>query len=248
MECDIQTKEPWSCYEQMNIHPTHRTILDEDRRPPVAMDHGTNTADVKRSSRLTVAGHCGHGKNNALSIGDVPGTRLSVRENTIRSFNFAANNDAYYTEFDVQEGCRDPEMETPEMGPYGPLAMVLYDPHENASKESTLLASIQEGCRDPEMETLEMGQKKWSHFSREHKPREPSKSAKAERESSKSGFSREHKPREPSKSAKAERESSKSRFSREYKPREPSKYAKAERESSKSRFSCEHLSIEVQPG
>lgn len=49
-----------------------------------------------------MVGHRGCGKNNALSIGDIPGTRLSVRENTITSFNLAASNGADYVEFDVQ--------------------------------------------------------------------------------------------------------------------------------------------------
>ncbi|KAG6556028.1 hypothetical protein Mapa_001968 [Marchantia paleacea] len=55
-----------------------------------------------RPSRLVVIGHRGCGKNNALSIGDTPGCRLSIRENTIKSFNLAASNGADYVEFDVQ--------------------------------------------------------------------------------------------------------------------------------------------------
>jgi hypothetical protein len=70
---------------------------------PVALSASeTLPADSKRHSPIIVVGHRGCGKNNALSIGDVPGTRLSVRENTIKSFNLAASIGADYAEFDVQ--------------------------------------------------------------------------------------------------------------------------------------------------
>lgn len=67
---------------------------------------GTIEANVtnksNNSKKLIVVGHRGCGKNSELSIGDVPGTRLSVRENTIKSFNLAAGNGADLVEFDVQ--------------------------------------------------------------------------------------------------------------------------------------------------
>ncbi|KAL3688078.1 hypothetical protein R1sor_014387 [Riccia sorocarpa] len=56
----------------------------------------------RRSDPLVVIGHRGCGKNNPLSIGDTPGSRLSIRENTVKSFNLAASNGADYVEFDVQ--------------------------------------------------------------------------------------------------------------------------------------------------
>lgn len=52
--------------------------------------------------KLVVVGHRGCGKNKTLAIGEAPDPRPSIRENTIASFNVAANNGADFVEFDVQ--------------------------------------------------------------------------------------------------------------------------------------------------
>ncbi|XP_024390337.1 glycerophosphodiester phosphodiesterase GDPD1, chloroplastic [Physcomitrium patens] len=54
------------------------------------------------SSSLVIVGHRGCGKNKTLPHGAIPEARLSIRENTIMSFNLAARNGAQFVEFDVQ--------------------------------------------------------------------------------------------------------------------------------------------------
>ncbi|KAL2630201.1 hypothetical protein R1flu_014887 [Riccia fluitans] len=84
-----------------NLDPVAREV--QSLMVPAVNTSGQDVySHVRRSGRLVVIGHRGSGKNNALSIGDTPGTRLSIRENTIKSFNLAASNGADYVEFDVQ--------------------------------------------------------------------------------------------------------------------------------------------------
>uniref|UniRef100_A0A7I4DBF1 glycerophosphodiester phosphodiesterase n=1 Tax=Physcomitrium patens TaxID=3218 RepID=A0A7I4DBF1_PHYPA len=77
-------------------------VMDHSQNLALRADYQMSPETFETSSMFVVVGHRGCGKNKVLPQGSTPETRLSIRENTITSFNLASKNEADFVEFDVQ--------------------------------------------------------------------------------------------------------------------------------------------------